>query len=169
MEAKDKTWLTRFRRSINSVSSWVERVGLLALMSMVIVALADVIGSKGFQQPLPGSTEITGFLQLVAIAAGLAFSQIAGRHIRVDFLVDRLPRRSKAALELFNSILGLGLFVIIGWTTFGHGMRLLSSGTTTLLLGIVHYPFAFWITLCCIPMCCVIIIELLDHIYEMLK
>lgn len=136
---------------------------------MVLIALIDVVGSKGFQWPLPGTTELSAFLQVVAIAAGLAFSQIAGRHIRVGFLIDRLPRRGKATLELFSSILGLGLFAMVGWVTYDYGLRLLSSGTETLLLGIAHYPFALWIAFCCIPMCCVIVIELLSSISKMLK
>lgn len=169
MEAKDKTWFTGLRGSTKSVSGWVEWIGLSALLGMVVVALIDVIGSKGFQWPLPGSTEITGFLQLVAIAAGLAWSEIDGRHIRVGFLLEKLSERGKAALKLFGYVLGLGLFIIISWTVFGYGLRLFSSGTTTLLLGIAHYPFAFWISLCCIPLCCVIIVELLSTIYKILK
>lgn len=169
MEIAGKTWLARFRRSINSVSGWLEWVGLVTLAGIVLIALMDVVGSKGFKWPLPGSTEITASLQVVAIAGGLAFSQIAGRHIRVGFLIDRLPRRGKAALELFSSILGLGLFVVVGLVTYDYGLRLFSSGTTTLLLGIAHYPFAFWIAFCCIPMCCVIVIELLSSIGKMLK
>jgi TRAP-type C4-dicarboxylate transport system permease small subunit len=169
MEIEGNTRFTRVRQSINSISGWLEWVGLAALVGMVLIALIDVIGSEGFQWPLPGSTEITSFLLVIAIAAGLAFSQIAGRHIRVGFLIDKLPRRGKIVLELFSSVLGLGLFAMIGWVTYDYGLRLLSSGTETLLLRIVHYPFAFWIAFCCIPMCCVILIELLSYISKMLK
>lgn len=169
MEIEGTTRFARFRRSISSVSIWLEWVGLVALVCMVLVALVDVIGSKGFHWPLPGSTEISAFLQVVAIAGGLAFSQIAGRHIRVDLFIDRLPRRGRATLDLFSSILGLGLFAVVGWVTYDYGLRLLSSGTETLLLRIAYYPFALWIAFCCIPMCCVIVIEMLSSISKMLK
>jgi TRAP-type C4-dicarboxylate transport system permease small subunit len=169
MEITGTTRFARVRRSINSVSGWLEWVGLAALVGMVLIALIDVVGSEGFQWPLPGSTEITSFLLVVAIAAGLAFSQIAGRHIRVGFLIDKLPKRGKIALELFSSVLGLGLFAMVGWVTYDYGLRLFSSGTETLLLRIVQYPFALWIAFCCIPMCCVILIELLSYISKMLK
>jgi TRAP-type C4-dicarboxylate transport system permease small subunit len=169
MEIEGNTRSAKVRRSINSVSGWLEWVGLAGLVGMVLIALIDVVGSKGFQWPLPGTTEITAFIQVVAIAAGLAFSQIAGRHIRVGFLIDLLPGRSKAALEIFNSLLGLGLFAMFGWVSYQYGMGLLSSGTETLLLRIVQYPFALWIAFCCIPMVCVILLELLSHISKMLK
>lgn len=169
MDIAGTTWFTRFRSFINSLSGWSERVGLIAMAAMALTALIDVVGSKGFHWPLPGSTEITGVLQVLAIAGGLAFSKIDGRHIRVEFLIDWLPERGKAALDLFSAILGLGLFAVAGWMTYEYGLNLLSSGTETLLLGIALYPFALWIALCCIPMCCVIIIELLSSIDRMLK
>lgn len=169
MEITGTAWFSRFRKSINSLSSWSEWVGLVAMAAMALTALIDVVGSKWFQWPLPGSTELTGVLQVVAIAGGLAFSKIDGRHIRVEFFIDRLSGRGKAALDVFSSILGLGLFTVAGWMTYKFGLSLFGSGTETLLLGIPLSPFAFWIAFCCIPMCCVIIIELLNSIGRMLK
>jgi TRAP-type C4-dicarboxylate transport system permease small subunit len=106
-------------------------------------------------------------IQIIAIAGGLAFSKIDGRQIRVDFLIDWLPKRGRAALDLFSSILGLGLFVAAGWMTYQHGLSLVN--TKTFLLGIPLSPFVFWIALCCIPMCCVIIMELVKSIDRMLR
>jgi TRAP-type C4-dicarboxylate transport system permease small subunit len=169
MEITGKTWFGRFRKSVHLVSGWAEWVGLVALMGMVLTALVDVVGSKWFHWPLPGSTEIISVLQMLAIASGLAFSKIVGRHIRIDMFVDRLKGRGKAALEIFNSILGLGLFVVAGWMTYEYGLSLFGSGTGTFLLGITYYPFVLWISFCCIPVCCVLIIELLSFIDKVLK
>ncbi len=169
MEFTRAPWFTKVSKFINELSSWFERVGLVAIAAMGLATLVDVIGSKGFQWPLPGSTEITGVLQVLAIAGGLAFSMIDGRQIRVEFLVEWLPRRGKDILDVFSALLGLGLFVIIGWMTYQWGVSFSSSGTRTLLIGIPLYPFAYWIALCCIPMFCVIFIELLSSIDRMLR
>jgi TRAP-type C4-dicarboxylate transport system permease small subunit len=169
MEIIEASWFTKSRNFIHLLSRWSEWVGLVAIAAMVLTTLIDVVGSKWFQWPLPGSTELTGILQVVAIAGGLAFSKIDGRHIRVDFLIDCLPQRGKAVLEVFISVLGLGFFAVAGWMTYQYGVSLFSSGTETLLLGIPLSPFSFWIAFCCIPMCCVIIIELLSFIDKLLK
>jgi TRAP-type C4-dicarboxylate transport system permease small subunit len=169
MGVTDAAWFAKFRKSIHSLSSWFERVGLVAMAAMGLTTLIDVIGSKVFRVPLPGSTEMTSVIQVLAIAGGLAFSKIDGRHIRVDFLLEWLPQRSKAALDVFSALLGLGLFAVAGWMSYYHGVNLLNSGTKTFLLGIPLSPFAFWIALCCIPMCLVIIIELLTSIERMLR
>ena len=169
MKITDAAWFSKSIKSMNSVSSWFERVGLVAMAAMVLATLIDVVGSKVFKWPLPGSTEIIGVIQVIAIAGGLAFSKIDGRHIRVEFLMEWLPQRGKAVLDLFSALLGLGLFAVAGWMTYENGLSLLGSGTKTFLLGIPLSPFSFWIALCCIPMCCVIIIELLTSIERMLR
>lgn len=156
--ANDAPW----GKCINRVSHWFERAGLIAMAAMGLTTLIDVIGSKFFQRPLPGSTELTGVLQVIAIAGGLAYSKIDGQHIRVEFLIDLLPKTGKIVLELFSALLGLAVFLIAGWVTFQHGMNLLRSGTSTFLLGIPLYPFVFWISLSCIPMALVILWELIQ-------
>jgi len=169
MKITEASWFAKFRKLISLSSIWCERVGLAAMAAMALTTLIDVIGSKVFRWPLPGSTEITSVVQVIAIAGGLAFSKIDGRHIRVEFLLEWLPGRGKAALDVFSALMGLGLFVVAGWMTYKFGQNLYSSGTETLLLGIPLSPFAFWIALCCIPMCFVIIIELVTSIERVLK
>jgi TRAP-type C4-dicarboxylate transport system permease small subunit len=160
----EKAWFVRFRTAVTVVSTWFERVGLLAMVTLGLTALTDVIGSKVFHLPLPGSTEIGSVVQVMAIAGGLAFSKLDGRHIRVDFLIGWLPKRGRAVLDVFSSSLGLALFALAGWMTFKHGLSLLSSGTSTFLLGIPLAPFVFWISLCIIPMWFAIMLDLLTSI-----
>lgn len=169
MRVTDAPWFRRADKSIDSLSIWFERVGLVGMAAMALTTLIDVIGSKVFQLPLPGSTEITSVVQVTAIAGGLAYSLIDGRQIRVDILVDFLPDRVKAVLDVFSALLGLGLFVVAFFMMYTHGADLFNSGTKTFLLHIPLAPFAFWITLCCIPMCCAILIQLLRSLERMFK
>ena len=162
-------WFEKFGRYTTMVCRWFEWIGLVAMAAMAMATLVDVIGSKFFLWPLPGSTELTGVIQVIAIAGGLAFSKIDGRHIRVEFLVDWLPRRGKAILDLFSSVLGLALFACTGWMMYQFGNNLMNSGTKTFLLGIPLYPFTFWIAICCIPMCFAVIIDLITSFDRMMR
>lgn len=128
---------------------------------MVIAAVIDAIGGKIFGWPLPGSTEITGLLQVVAIAGGLVYSKINGKQINVGFLIDSVKGRKKATLEVICSLLALGFFVIASWMLFDYGLALVGRGTGTFLLGVPLYPFVFWVAVaCCIPMCLVLIMDI---------
>lgn len=165
----DATWFVKGRGSIHTISTWFERVGLVALAAMGLTTLVDVIGSKVFNLPLPGSTEITGVIQILAIAGGLAFSKIDGSQIRVDIIFEWLPRRGQAVIDVFGAILGLGFSAVAAWMSFEHGLSLLDGGTRTFLLGIPLSPLAFWIAVSWVPMCCVIVSELLTAIDGMLR
>jgi len=162
-------WFVRARASIHTVSLWFERVGLVAMAAMGLTTLVDVIGSKVFNLPLPGSTEIIGVVQILAIAGGLAFSKIDGRQIRVDILFEWLPRRGQAVIDVFSALLGLGFSAVAAWMCYLHGLSFLESGTKTFFLGIPLSPFAFWTALCWVPMCFVIIGELLSAVAGMLR
>ncbi len=159
----------RLGTSITSASAWIERVGLAAMAVMGLTELVDVIGSKLFHMPVPGSTEITSVVQMITIAGGLAFSEIDGRHIRVDFLREWLPERGKASLDLFGSSLALAFFLVAGCMMYENGTSLMDSGTRTLLLKIPLAPFAFWIAFCSLLMCCVIIMKMLASIGRLVK
>ena len=169
MNITGTTWFTKFHKFTVSLGGWLEWMGLAALAVMVVIALIDVVGSKAFNWPLPGSTEITGVIQVVAIAGGFTLSKIDGRHIRVGFLIDKVTGRGKAALEIFSAVLSLGFFAIASWMVIDYGVSLVNRGTETFLLGIPLYPFAFWIGICCIPMCLVIIVDLISAIGEVIK
>jgi TRAP-type C4-dicarboxylate transport system permease small subunit len=162
-------WFGAFRRVVVTTSRWFERTGMVALVAIVLVALIDVIGSKAFKWPLPGSTEITGVVQVVAIGAGLAFSKIDGRHIRVGLFIDSLKGRGQAALEVFISVLGVALFALAAWMTFEYGLSQFRMHTGTFLLGIMYYPFSIWLGLCCISICLVIITELIAAVGRVLR
>jgi TRAP-type C4-dicarboxylate transport system permease small subunit len=169
MEINGMPWFTGYRRIVILASRWIEVVGMVAFMAMVVSALIDVIGSKAFKWPLPGGTEIIGVLQVVAISAGLGYSYIEGRHINVGFLIEKLSGRSLAVLNIFITLLSLGLFVVAGWMCFDLGRSLFERGTETMLLAIPHYPFAFWIMVGCIPICLAIIMNLLSAINKVAK
>jgi TRAP-type C4-dicarboxylate transport system permease small subunit len=169
VKSAEKSWLEKVGGPVRSVSGWFERIGLFGMAAMGLTTLIDVIGSKLLQRPLPGSTEIIAVLQMVAIAGGLAFSKIDGRHIRVDVFVNSLPGRGKAILDAFGALLGFGFFAAAGWMMYEHGLSLASGGTKTFLLGIPMAPFAFWIAFCCIPMCLVILVEFLTSLWRMVK
>lgn len=164
MKNTDSGASARFASIVTSVSRWFEWLGLAGFALMGLTALVDVVGTKLLGLPLPGSTEITSVLQIMAIGAGLAFSQIDGKQIRVDIITAFLPKSLGHGLDILASVLGVLFFALAAWMLYGMGENLSSSGTRTLLLGIPLAPFAFWLSICCIPMCCAILVEFFNAI-----
>jgi len=150
-------------------SYWFERAAIFGLLGVLVATCIDVVGAKVFHWPLPGGTEVVYLLQVVAIAGALAFSKIDGRHVRVEFMLDRLPKRGRAIINSLTSLLSLGLFLLLGWESYEYSLILRSASEVTATAQIPLYPFVLWITLCCIPLCLVILTDLVSALIEVFK
>jgi TRAP-type C4-dicarboxylate transport system permease small subunit len=155
--------LDNFTRSLSSYLEWV---GVIGILLMFIVNFVDVVGAKLFTWPLPGSVEIISFSQTVAIAPAIAFTLILGRHIRVEFIIDRFPKRLRAAISSISSFLSLILFVLILWQSYVYGQSLQKAGEIGSTSHLPFYPFAYLIAFCCIPVCLAFLMEVLKSFAE---
>lgn len=158
---EDLAYPRQFESIISKISMVFEWIGALALLSMFLVNLVDVIGSKVFLKPFPGSTEVIGYMQTIAIAGAIAMTLFLGRHIRVEFFVDRFVPRMRSLIIAFSSCLGFLLFGLLSWQSFLFGISLKKSGEIGSTSHIPLYPFALFIAVACIPVCLVFLMELL--------
>jgi len=155
--------IDRFTRGFSRSLEWV---GVIGILMMFIVNFIDVVGSKLFLWPFPGSVEIISFSQIVAIAPAIAFTLIIGRHIRVEFIIDRFPKRIRAGISSISSFLSLILFALILWQSYLYGGSLQKSGEIGSTSYIPFYPFAYFIAFCSIPVCLAFLIEVLKSLNE---
>jgi TRAP-type C4-dicarboxylate transport system permease small subunit len=133
---------------------------------MFLVNFIDVVGAKLFLFPLPGAPEIISFSQILAIAPAIAFTLLLGRHIRVEFIIGRFPKRIRAAISGFSSFLSLILFVLLVWQSYLYGVSLQKAGEIGSTSYIPFYPFAYVIALCSIPVCLAFLVEVLKSLIE---
>jgi TRAP-type C4-dicarboxylate transport system permease small subunit len=166
MSVKFEKWVNQLDKGTSSFSRFLEWVGVVGILMMFLVNFIDVVGAKFFLWPLPGSVEIISFSQIVAIAPAIAFTLILGRHIRVEFIIDRFPKRIRAAISSISSFLSLILFALIVWQSYLYGVSLQKSGEIGSTSYLPFYPFAFLIAFCCIPVCLAFLIEVLKSLNE---
>ena len=159
-------FLNHLDKFTGSLSRSLEWVGVIGLLLMFLVNFIDVVGAKLFMFPLPGSVEIISFSQIVAIAPAIAFTLILGRHIRVEFIIDRFPKRFRAAVSSISSFFSLVLFIFIIWQSYLYGQSLQKSGEIGSTSHLPFYPFAYTIAFCSIPVCLVFLIEVLKSLNE---
>jgi TRAP-type C4-dicarboxylate transport system permease small subunit len=159
-------WLNRVDWFTRGISRRLEWVGVIGILVMFLVNFIDVVGAKLFLWPLPGAPEVIGFSQILAIAPAIAFTLILGRHIRVEFILDRFPKRFRAAISSLSSFLSLILFVLILWQSYLYGMSLRKAGEMGSTSYVPFYPFAYVIALCCIPVCLAFLVEFVKSLAE---
>ena len=158
--------IDRFHKFTYWLSSWFEHIAIIGFLGMIVATIVDVIGSKAFRLPLPASLEVVYFCQLIAIAGALAYSEIDGRHIRVELFVDKLPKKVRAFFHGLAALLGLALFGIMTWKAYQYAMTLKAINDVTSTSRIPIYPFVLWLGLSFVPLCLVLIGELLKAISE---
>ncbi len=158
--------LERFAESFSKWLNWVAGAGLVAMLGLVV---ADVIGIKVFSNPIPGAIEIVAFLGVVVTAFAIAYTYILRGHIKVEFLIMRLPERAQAIIASFVLLLGALLFALLAWRSFEFGRVLQSTGEVSMTQGIPFYPFVHAIAFCCIPVCLILLVEMIKSVLKAVR
>jgi TRAP-type C4-dicarboxylate transport system permease small subunit len=169
MTQEKETLLSTVEKVNRSVITWIEAVGVIGLLTMMVITCLDVLGSKLFLRPVFGSIDIVMLAQIVAVSFGAASALILGRHIQVEFFVVFLPKRAQAAVDVLVNALGLLLFVLVVWRLTVYGLYMQTGGEVSPTARIPLYPFAYGIAFACIPVCMVFLVELVSSVVRMTK
>lgn len=91
-------------------------IGKIALFAMMLLVSADAGGRYFFNSPVSGVYEITEFYLMMAVVfLGLAMTQTAGGHVRVELLVERLPTGVQRLLEILFLLVTLVVFALVAY------------------------------------------------------
>ena len=125
--------------STNKIMAYAAGV---ALVGMMLLTVADVIGRDVFSNPIRGTYELVGFLLVGAGSLGLGYCQVKKAHIRVDFLLQRFPEKVRLILTVLANFLGFAAFSLLCWRCVLYAQYYLTAtGNHTDTLGIPLSPF----------------------------
>ena len=158
--------IDRLEKIANSFSYWLNLEAGAGLVAMLGLTVADIVGIKFFRAPIPGAIELVGFLGIVVIAFALAYTQFRRGNIQVEFFVMKLPKRVRAGITAFVSLLGMALFAMLAWRSYDFGRVLQTTGEVSMTQNIPFYPFVHAIAFCCIPVCLVLLVEFLRSVLK---
>lgn len=91
-------------------------IGTLWIFLTMVMIVADVLGRNFFNAPITGVAEVAGRSVVAIVFLQIAAAIASGRMTRADFLINIIAARSKravAALDVFNTLLGAGVFLLI--------------------------------------------------------
>jgi TRAP-type C4-dicarboxylate transport system permease small subunit len=145
--------LSKFESFVRKISNWFANIGAAMLLLICLITFLDIVGSKFFALPFPGSVELTGFLQTMLIPFAAAITLLYGQHIKVEIFTDRLPEHVKAIIDSVISLLLCLFILVLIWQTVVFAIAIQTSGeysnTLRLPLSPVIYIMAFaLISLC---------------------
>ena len=162
--------LSKFEKFNRRLSGWLEWIGVIGILVMMLITCIDVFLTKFFALPLEGSIDVVQFSQVIAIAFALATTLILGRHIQVDIFISSLPRRTQGVIDTLASLFGFAFFIIVVWQLYGLGHSFQTAGERSMSqLRIVLFPFPYLIALGSIPVCLIFLQKLIDSLKRVVK
>lgn len=115
------------RSKLNHCSDWVGKycalisatlTGVLFIYLMLVITV-DVIGRGFFSKPILIADASSGYALVGITFLGLAFTELAGKHVVVGILTRRLPSAKREQLEVAVLIVTLVFTIWLTWILFG--------------------------------------------------
>jgi TRAP-type C4-dicarboxylate transport system permease small subunit len=144
------------------LSIWMDNMAMLTLVFMMFLVVTDVV-LRIFGHPIIGTYEIVMILAGPLVAFAIPQTSTENQHIAVDFLVERIEKRSKTARRIVfvcTKALGVALFLLLTLFVSHKGMRMFVQGDLTDARRIVLYPVPFVMAFCCLVQCFVLLAQI---------
>ncbi len=144
-------------------------VGLVALVFMMALTVADVLMRYCFRAPIPGASELTELMLVVIVFFAIADTHTVKGHVAVDLVISRLAPHTRAVIGFVVSCLSLGLFLVITIENMLEAYAKWNNGETTHLLFIPVSPFFCVIALGCFILSAMLLSDAVSHLTEVPK
>ncbi|MBA4416691.1 MAG: TRAP transporter small permease [Syntrophus sp. (in: bacteria)] len=146
-------------RVVERLSKWMQDISAVALTLIMLLTGADVV-LRFFGRPIIGTFEIVGLGGAIIIGFAIPFTSWNRNHIFVDFLYQKCPKGFQNALNTFTRLLGIALFLLLGWNLILMAAELYRSGEVSLTRQLPFYPIAYGLAASCLLQIFVLICDI---------
>lgn len=161
--------LARTETVINVIARTVGYTGMGVLVAMMLLTVVDVFMRYVLNRPILGATEITQFMMVTLAFFMAVWCTMLKAHIKVDLMSRYIPPMAQTISESIYSILGLGLYFLIGWQIFLEAGDKWSIGQLSEILDIPVYPFYLVVAIACGMVALMLLLHLVQNIVQAVK
>ncbi len=130
---------------MNKLSAWMEKLalglllmGALGMITSMLLGFADVVGTKFFGWPVPGTLEVTESTMVLIVFGALAYTQRLRGHIRVEIFYTERGPRTKAFMDIVTHLVAIAFFGLIAWQGAQEAIYSLQISEAT--MGTIRFP-----------------------------
>lgn len=112
---------------IHGLMAILNAVGTAWIGVITVIITCDILGRVLFNSPIIGVPEIVKVSVVAIVWLQMSHTLKIGGHIRTDVVLDRLPPKGRAFIDLIASLLGafvFGLLVYAGWDNMIEAWRI---------------------------------------------
>ncbi|MBT3988893.1 MAG: TRAP transporter small permease [Rhodospirillaceae bacterium] len=146
------------------ISRSIAVVGLIGLITVTLVIIADVLLRWLFSAPIEGLNEVLHLIYAIIMASFFPTALIDNSHITIRFVGTWLGPKVSNALDAFGGFMTFLFFVIVGWQFVVLTEEFFVTNEVTWVLA---WPVAPWwgiatfLLLLCIPVQAILLLSLL--------
>jgi TRAP-type C4-dicarboxylate transport system permease small subunit len=111
-----------YRPAESAVGRWIERAvrglalfGGLLLASLAAMQVLSIVLRATVGKPIPGDFELIQIGSAVVVFCFLPMAHLHRHNFAVTLFTDRLPRRTRAVMELIGSVAMLAIAALLLW------------------------------------------------------
>ena len=147
------------KKTAGIISMIAARIGMLAIVILLFLTVADVLGRFILNKPIPGTFELTKILFALSVFFSFSVSQYNGENLGITLIYDRFPLRGKGVLDFISSVVSIAMFSVAFLQMLKYGARMRGTNTSTSVLRLPMHP---WIYLGSVGVLCLVLVLIKD-------
>jgi TRAP-type C4-dicarboxylate transport system permease small subunit len=148
-------------KPIYRITKYMGYVGAFFIAAMMVLTTVDVILRYAFDRPIGGVAELCAIMLVMVVAASLGWTALERGHVKVDLLMEHLPKKFQFVIDAIMLLGALAIFGIMTvWTT---GEMFAEPQTSSILrISLVPFQWIFWVGL--VVFCICIVVMIIEHL-----
>ena len=130
--------MQRVSASLSRLALGLLLLGAVGMIVSMVLGVADVVGTKFLDWPVPGTLEVTESTMVLIVFGALAYAQERRGHIRVELLYSHAGPRGKSFMEVVTHVVAFAFFALLAWQGIGELRYSWEIGEAT--MGTVRFP-----------------------------
>ncbi|MBP7528471.1 MAG: TRAP transporter small permease [Syntrophorhabdaceae bacterium] len=144
----------------SKISKWMYVVAGAALTFIMGITVVDVL-LRALGHPFVGTYEIVAFAGSVVIGFSIPLVSWEMGNVRIEFLLEKLPKRSRKAVNIVTRLAVMALFTFVAINFFMIGREFYTAREVTSTIRIPLYPFPFGLCICAVVQVFIIFCDIL--------
>lgn len=129
------------RKIFKIIDKIINITSVVFLSLMLIFVVLQIIMRYVFNAPLVWSEELARYCMFFMIFIGCMIAMKDNDHLKVDIVINALPKRAKAVVNIINKLISFVFLVILIWFGFKfafNNINIRSSIVTQIRMGLVY-------------------------------
>lgn len=161
-----QTVIATYKRIITRIAHLCGVLGVISLLILVLLTVADVFLRYFFNSPILGGYELTEYLLIPIVFFSIPWTTKEKSNVRVDLIVGNFKDKRRAIIYAVSCVLSIIVTFVFAWFTVPQAFYIRESRIVSESLEIPAYPFYLLTALGFFILFFILIDNLIDFITE---